>query len=123
MKSIGRRIKARRNELGLSQRDLADRMSYNSHTSIAKIEGGEVDLPISKVHEFADVLGVPVRWLIGLDSHADELTEVYEGHDSYLAMMSDKTTAQLYHDFLQLHMTKDELTELYKYAQFLVSRR
>lgn len=65
---IGERIKQRRTELGMSQRDLADRMGYNNHSTVAKIENGAVDIPHSRIVQFADVLNVSVEHLMGLDS-------------------------------------------------------
>lgn len=123
MEHIGDRIRARRKVLGLSQRDLADRMSYTSHSTIARIECGAIDPPLSKVREFSEVLGVSIRYLIGADDYAEELTEVYSGVDTYINMMSDKNTSKIYRDFLDLQLSRSELLELYKYAQYIVSRR
>lgn len=65
---IGERIRQRRTELGMSQRDLADRMGYNNHSTVAKIENGAVDIPHSRIVQFAEVLSVSVEYLMGLDS-------------------------------------------------------
>lgn len=62
---IGERIKARRTELGWTQRDLAERMGYKNHSAIARTESGQVDLPQSKVEQFANVLGVTPGYLMG----------------------------------------------------------
>ena len=56
--TIGERIKARRNELKLSQRELSDKMGYSNHSTIGKIENGKVDIPQSRIVQFAEVLGV-----------------------------------------------------------------
>lgn len=65
---IGERIRQRRAELGMSQCDLADRMGYNNHSTVAKIENGAVDIPHSRIVQFAEVLSVSVEYLMGLDS-------------------------------------------------------
>lgn len=62
---IGDRIKARRMSLGWSQRDLAARMGYKNHSAVARAESGAVDLPQSKVEQFAEVLGVTPGYLMG----------------------------------------------------------
>lgn len=62
---IGDRIKARRMSLGWSQRDLATRMGYKNHSAVARVEAGTVDLPQSKVEQFAQVLGVTPGYLMG----------------------------------------------------------
>lgn len=49
-------IKKRREELGLSQQDLADLLGYKSRSTIAKIESGENDIPQSKIIAFAKAL-------------------------------------------------------------------
>ena len=62
--NIGERIKRRRNELGLSQRELASRMNYQNHSTVGKIENGKVDIPQSKIEQFARVLGVSIAYLM-----------------------------------------------------------
>lgn len=62
---IGEKIKRRRIELGWSQRELAARIKYKDHSTVAKIENGKVDLPQSKIVKFAEVLGVEVAYLMG----------------------------------------------------------
>lgn len=62
---IGERIKARRMELGWTQRDLAKRMGYKNHSAVARAESGQVDLPQSKVEQFAKVLCVTPGYLMG----------------------------------------------------------
>ncbi len=63
--NIGERIRHKRNEKGWSQRDLAEKMGYSNHSTVGKIETGKVDLPQSKVVQFAEVLGVSVGYLMG----------------------------------------------------------
>ena len=65
--TIGERIKIRRNELKLSQRELSDKMGYSNHSTIGKIENGKVDIPQSRIVQFAEVLGVSVAYLMGWD--------------------------------------------------------
>ena len=64
---IGERIKVYRNKQGLSQRDLADKMGYSNHATIARIESGEVDIPYSRILQFSEVLNVPVGVIMGID--------------------------------------------------------
>ena len=65
---IGERIKARRQALKMSQRQLAEKMGYKNHSVIARIEAGEVDIPQSRLGLFAEVLGVSHAYLLGLIS-------------------------------------------------------
>ncbi len=63
--NIGERIKIKRKERGWSQRDLAAKIGYSNHSTVGKIETGKVDLPQSKVVQFAEVLNVSVAYLMG----------------------------------------------------------
>ena len=67
MSELSRRIRHRREELGLSQEELADRMGYRSKSSITKLEKGVNDLPQSKLEELAIALHTTSAWLLGLD--------------------------------------------------------
>ena len=67
---IGARIKSKREELSLSQAELAKRIGYTSPTSIAKIEAGKVDLPQSKIIAFADALDTTPAYLMGWEEDA-----------------------------------------------------
>lgn len=62
-----KRIKIRREELGMSQQDLATKLGYKSRSSINKIELGENDIPQSKIAAFAMALETSEAWLMGLD--------------------------------------------------------
>ena len=65
--SMGERIKQRRIELQWSQRDLAAKMGYASNTTVAKIEQGKVDVSQARAAQFAEVLGVTVAYLMGME--------------------------------------------------------
>lgn len=70
--SLYKNIKAKRQELGLSQEELAKKVGYRDRTSIAKIETGKVDLSQSKIIEFANILGVTPSYLMGWDETTDK---------------------------------------------------
>lgn len=61
--NIGEKIKLRRKELRWSQRDLAERMGYN-HSTITRIETGKIDIPQSRIVQFADVLNTDIAYLM-----------------------------------------------------------
>jgi len=71
MSDIYMRIRARREELGLSQEELAARMGYKSKSSINKIEMGINDIPQSKVLAFARALETTTAYLMGCDDMED----------------------------------------------------
>ena len=59
------RIKSRREELGMSQQDLADKLGYKSRSAINKIESGLRDINQSKISDFADALETTPAYLMG----------------------------------------------------------
>lgn len=61
--AVGDKIRERRLELGLSQRELAKRMGYADHSTLTKIELGRVDIPQSRLRQFAQVLHTSVAYL------------------------------------------------------------
>lgn len=69
---IGDRIRLKRNEKGLSQRDLAALMGYSHHSTLARIENGSVDVSQKKIVQFAEVLGVSVAYLMGWNEEKEE---------------------------------------------------
>lgn len=66
MADIGKYIKRRRLELGMTQEYLAEKMGYKSKTSINKIENGTNDVSQTKVAQFAKVLDCTISYLMGL---------------------------------------------------------
>lgn len=75
MPDIYARIRARREELGLSQEELAARMGYKSKSSINKIEMGINDIPQSKVIAFARALETSTAYLMGCDDAEEVVAE------------------------------------------------
>lgn len=59
------RIRQRRQELNISQDELAQRLGYKSRSSINKIEKGENDIPQSKIIKFASALNTTPEFLMG----------------------------------------------------------
>ena len=68
MADIGKRIMKRRQELGLTQEELAKMMGYKSKSTINKIELGINDVSQSKIVKFSDVLCVSVAYLMGWEN-------------------------------------------------------
>lgn len=68
MSGIGDRIRARREELGLTQEELATKMGYKNKSTIAKIESGVNDVAQSKVVKLAKALETTTIYLMGVES-------------------------------------------------------
>lgn len=71
MANIGENIRRRREELGLTQVELAARLGYKSKSSINKIEMGINDLPQKKIVQFAEALHTTPSELMGWVSEAE----------------------------------------------------
>lgn len=65
MTTIGIKIKERREELGMSQDELAMKMGYKNRSTIAKIEKGVNDVVQSNIVKFAEVLHTTPAYLMG----------------------------------------------------------
>ena len=74
MIDLYKNIRLKREQLGMSQDDLAGLVGYTSRTSIAKIEGGKIDLPQSKVELFARALHTTPAELLGLEMQKQTLS-------------------------------------------------
>ena len=64
-------IRKRRKELNLTQDELAALTGYSGKSMIAKIESGKVDIPQSKIVEFAKALRTTPAKLMGWESDVD----------------------------------------------------
>lgn len=107
------KVRMRREQLGLSQEELALRMGYKSRSSINKIETGR---PVTQkiIARLADALGVSIPYLMGWDEKpAEDLQGVgataaqvlmdpdaLEMVQAYMAM--EETDRQAVRDFMSL---------------------
>lgn len=69
MTDIGKKIRIKRELLGITQEELAKRLGYKSKTTIAKIENGTNDIVQSKVIEFANALNTTSAFLMGWEDN------------------------------------------------------
>ena len=87
MTILGNRIKQRRDELHLTQDELAAKLGYKGRSSINKIETGKADIPQSRIQEFADALDTSPAWLLGFDNEPkrdypdDEIVDAFNRAD------------------------------------------
>ena len=65
MSELSTRVRLWREELGLSQEQLAQRMGYRSKSSITKLEKGVNDIPQAKLEELAAALETTPAYLLG----------------------------------------------------------
>ena len=77
---IGDRIRKKREELGMSQEELAKKIGYRSRSSINKIENDGRGLPQSKILLIAKALETTPDFLLGWD---DDETNFYSDEVLY----------------------------------------
>lgn len=75
---IGDNIRKRREELNLSQEELALKLGYKSRSSINKIEKNLTDIPQSKISEFANALETSITYLMGWTEREEKISEMVE---------------------------------------------
>lgn len=66
---IGKKLKARREELGMTQEELAKKLGYKSKSTINKIEMDINDVSQSKLVRIADALDVPPTYFMEYTDH------------------------------------------------------
>lgn len=93
--TVGERIKRARQEKGITQTELAERLGYKSRSSINKIEVEGRDIPRSMVVKFAQALGVTPGYLMGWEDengNPNAESETAEFIKLFLLLPKDKQT-------------------------------
>lgn len=75
MKSVGDRIREKRESLGMSQEELAKKLGYKSRSSINKIETDARNLTQSKIKSIADALQTTPSYIMGWEEPKKEVPE------------------------------------------------
>lgn len=111
--TIGQRVKLRREELGLSQEELAKRIGYKSKTSINKIELDFRNLTQSKIKAIADALDTTPSYIMGWDEEAEEAKKAATSEE-------DSLNAEIIKLFMGL--TADQKKEALNYLRYLSTK-
>lgn len=105
---VGTLIKQRRMELGLSQKELAERCGYASRSAISRIESGERDIPVRQLKKIAAALGMETE---------DLVVETYKN------MVTEKPRHKDAEEILCILEKRPELSRaLLRYAQYLAKQ-
>jgi transcriptional regulator with XRE-family HTH domain len=73
---IGPRIKAAREEMGLSQLDLAKLLNFQTATAVSLIEKGERGVPAEMLQTLSEALHRDIKYFLGQDERADVNVQV-----------------------------------------------
>jgi transcriptional regulator with XRE-family HTH domain len=89
---VGERIKLRREELGMTQEELAQKVGYTSRSSVAKVESNANGMVQSKLVAFANALQTTPAFLLGWE---DEDEQQYKKEDAisdiFIRLREDST--------------------------------
>ena len=97
MSILGDNIKERRKKLGLTQRQLSERIGYTDHSTISKIESGSIDVNVASLYKFAEALHTTPAALLGIEN------------GGYYFDDETATIAQLIADNEELHLLFDDI--------------
>lgn len=94
---LGKRIKQRREQLNMSQDELARKLGYKSRSSINKIELGKNDITQHKIAEFAKALQTTPAYLMGwIEEKAEKKNDIISDiilrlrtDENFLAVVTD----------------------------------
>lgn len=96
---IGIRIRKRREQLRISQEELARRTGYGGRTAISKIEKNVNGIPQDKVTLFANALQTTELYLIGtIDDPDMPLKEILTADTSYQINEDDRILIERFHN-------------------------
>ena len=113
--TIGERIKQRREQLGMTQEELAEKLGYKSKTSINKIEMGKQDLTQRKIPAAADALKTSIAYIMGWEEDAPPVPPATPQDDDGELMFALWGESEL--------MDADDLAAVRSYAAFLKERK
>ena len=113
---FGERVRERRQQLGMSQEELAKRLGYTSRSTINKIENGTNDVVQTKVIDFANALDTSIAYLMAWDKsdvfHNELLPEANSTEKEVIKSLrkADRLTKQMVLQLLKMDVGKvDEL--------------
>lgn len=110
--TIGDRIRIKREEMNMTQDELAAKLGYKSRSTINKIERGVNDLVQSKIVEFAKVLNTTPSYLMGWEIEKTETGyTVNDGEEEIRIELIDATK----------DMSIEQIRELINFAKFMKS--
>ena len=119
-KTIGERIKLRREELGLSQDELAKKLGYKTRSSITKIEKQANGLPQNKIVAIAKALNTSPAYIMGWEADPEEETSKKTNPTVDFALLHDGDVMAVIEVMSSLSPKSRE--ELMQFAEFLKSK-
>lgn len=88
---VGERIKLRREQLNMTQEELAKKVGYTSRSSIAKVESNANGILQSKLVVFANALQTTPAYLLGWEENETAATNEDTVSDIFIRLRQDAT--------------------------------
>ena len=88
---VGERIKLRREQLNMTQEELAKKVGYTSRSSIAKVESNANGILQSKLVVFANALQTTPAYLLGWEENEAAATNEDTVSDIFVRLRQDAT--------------------------------
>lgn len=108
--TIGQRVKIRREELGMSQEELATKVGYKSKSSINKIELGFRVLTQSKIKVIADALETTPSYIMGWDEESRQNEWASKFRDSVMQILNNADPSDLEATGISVQEIEEELS-------------
>ncbi len=106
---IGDRIRIRREQLGMSQDELARRLGYKSRSSVNKIEKDASGLPQNKIVAIAEALRTTPAYIMGWE---DEIKKDPAGvAGRHIEIIMDEDISDIYDDFKLLDKSQKQIVK------------
>lgn len=112
---IGQRIRLRREELGMTQEELAKKLGYAGRSSVNKVETSR-EVSMKKIELYANALETTVPYLMGWEEQAEK-TDMEIVAD----IISDKTMYEIVFEISKLGNNEKE--KVLEYIDFLKSKK
>lgn len=120
--TFGEIVRERREQLGMTQEELAEKMGYKSRSSINKIECGR-NVTQKIIARLAEVLSTTPAHLMGWDQDAITAAESVQEDALFVTNSLESENIDLYNELLDLALTRNELLDVLRYANYVKSLR
>lgn len=125
-KILGERIKSRRKELRITQKELGDRIGFTK-SSISRIEHGSRVVSIENINKIAAVLEVDQKWLLGWtdevqfsrDQLAHHVLDILENMQANVEKEDPQTAILM--EYINV-MNDRQKQRLIEYAEFISAK-
>lgn len=96
MEYLGDTIKKRRQELGLTQEELAKKVGYSTKDSICRIEKGLINVPANRITAFSKVLGLHPSEFFDINFGESKPNPLFEDYKIILDVLEEASEEEMH---------------------------